>query len=130
MTPINFVAFIVSLWLVDNRHQQKRADMHSPSSTSTQYIGLPGWLHRTFYRPQPYQYIDTQVRSPPNAKDERFYYHTKQKKIMKLEAADAFELRSTVLGAMCIAGVALVWACVCLGRALFAFAPWRMAWKI
>ncbi|KXJ95527.1 hypothetical protein Micbo1qcDRAFT_200915 [Microdochium bolleyi] len=128
MTPINFLTFVISLWLVSNRYEQKRADMHPAPSRSRNI--LPEWLHRAIYRPQPYQYIDDQKRNPPNEKDERFYYHTKQKKIMKLEAADAFELRSSVLGALCVACVALVWVCVCLGRTLFVLAPWQHFWKV
>ncbi|KAH7035083.1 uncharacterized protein B0I36DRAFT_317578 [Microdochium trichocladiopsis] len=129
MTPLNFVTFIISLWIVSGRNQRKRVAMH-PRRPSHNGVAawLPSWLQGVIFRPQPYHYIDDRSDNPPNYMDKRFYYHSKQRKIMKLEAADAFELRSSVLGALCIAGVALVWVCVCLGRALLTLTPWQQVW--
>lgn len=138
MTPINFITFIISLYIVSGRNQQKRIAMH-PRGPATGVLAswLPAWFHDALFRPQPYHPASgdqsgAAAVNPPNYSDERFYYHTKQKKIMKLEAADAFELRSSVLGALCVAAVALVWVAVCLARVLLVWGlgSWRQLWSV
>lgn len=37
------------------------------------------------------------------------YYRTKQRKLIKMEAADAFEIRSTVLAVLGLLGICFVW---------------------
>jgi len=130
MTPINFITFIISLYIVSGRNQQKRMAMHPRGPDSGAVASwLPAWFHDALFQPQPYHPTGDQSAAvnPPNYSDKRFYYHTKQKKIMKLEATDAFELRSSVLGALCVAAVALVWVSVCLARVLLAWGlgSWR-----
>ncbi|KAH9902030.1 hypothetical protein F4778DRAFT_105150 [Xylariomycetidae sp. FL2044] len=134
LTPINFVTFLVSLYLVDSQYQSQRAAQHhqkpSSSSLSSSFQRLlPAWLHPLLFRPQqqqqqqqPYQWVTAPVspQRPPSSRHEeqqRWYYHTKQKKLMKMEAADAFELRNTVLVVLCVMGLGAAWgvAWVALG---------------
>lgn len=88
MTPVNFSVFLFSLLLVDLRYTIARSHLHTNAQNK-----LPAWLHNLIYRPQPYSYMPG---NNPNANGQ-WYYHTKQKKLMKMEAAEAFELRNTVL---------------------------------
>ncbi|CAM1507366.1 Fc.00g070070.m01.CDS01 [Cosmosporella sp. VM-42] len=90
MTPVNFVVFLVSLLLVDLRYTMRRAYGHPDVGSR-----LPTWLHQLVFRPQPYQ--NGRQSSKDEDKHGRWYYHSKQKKLMKMEANEAFQLRNTVL---------------------------------
>lgn len=133
MTPINFVTFLLSLYLVDCRYQDERARRHA-AGRSARGSGpslLPLWLHRLLFSPErPYAWVD-QARGggaegegrppppdPPNRDDERYYYHTKQRKLMKMEAADAFGLRAPVLLVLSLAVAGAAWA------------AWRVGWAL
>lgn len=122
MTPVIFVSFLFSLAWVDFRYSLMRSHSHSETPSR-----MPRWLHRLLYREAPYQYVRVDA-SGPNAitsseKEEgkRWHYHTKQRKLMKMEVEDAFQIRGSVL--------------VVLGlvAALGTFATWRIgswAWII
>ncbi|KAK6206008.1 hypothetical protein LQW54_007947 [Pestalotiopsis sp. IQ-011] len=118
MTPINFITFIVSLYLVDYHYNSKREHTHSGNSEGR----LPGWLHRLIFRPQPYAWVGGgDGPAPPNQDDRNWYYHTKQKKLMKMEAAAAFEVRSSVLVALVVVAAGAAWG---LSRVLVAAGEW------
>ena len=85
MTPINFFTFIISLILVEMRYYHVRLHSHAQARSR-----LPPWMHELLYRPQPYGSDRKQSR-------EHWYYHSNQKKLMRMEAEDAFKLRSCVL---------------------------------
>jgi hypothetical protein len=107
MTPINFVTFLLSLYLVDYHYETRREHMY-PAQTR---VGLlPGWLHRIIYRPQPYARVgDHGGPSPAEKNRGPWHYHTKQRKLMKMEASDAFEMRKTVLVGLLIASIGIAW---------------------
>jgi hypothetical protein len=65
MTPLNCIAFLLSLYWVDWQNQARREHSHRGRQSR-----LPTWLHCLIYTPQP--------------------YHTNQKKLWKMEADDAF----------------------------------------
>ncbi|KAI0395060.1 hypothetical protein F5Y17DRAFT_425053 [Xylariaceae sp. FL0594] len=184
VTPINFVTFLVSLYIIDNHYRARREqhqhhiyqhDSHDhgngPSTdiTATKRNTRP-WLHRLlYYRTRPSSSSSSEGRSisnttatatgttavhtsssPPagrngvvitnkndtsctdprsraksgRAYDKRvvaddgnktWYYHSKQKKLFKMEAADAFALRQSVLAFLIFVGVAggwLIWRMV------------------
>lgn len=96
MTPVNFVIFLFSLLLVELRYSLARAKDH-PDPTSR----LPSWLHQLIYRRRPYLHGAAGQDEPG-----RWYYHTKQKKLMKMEASEAFQLQSTVLFVLATIAVA------------------------
>ena len=126
MTPINFVTFLVSLWLVDYHYHHQRE--YESARREHRDSRLPEWLHRLVYKPQqPYCWAGPGNNPSPGGGgggETRWYYHTKQKKLMRLHAAEAFEMRNPVLAAMALATAAVLlaglWATGCavgwLGR--------------
>lgn len=112
MTPLIFVSFLVSLAWVNFRYSVMRAHSHSEDPSR-----LPRWLHRVVYREAPYKYVKVDATKPgapaaPAAHDEgsRWYYHSKQRKLMRMEVGDAFQIRSTVLMVLGLLAVAATWA--------------------
>ncbi|KAJ4151329.1 hypothetical protein LMH87_012035 [Akanthomyces muscarius] len=97
MTPLNFASFLVSLILVDIYYSRLRMHTHAESRSR-----LPNWLHDLLYQKDPYE----DVRQKPGGVHEPWYYHSKQKKLMKMEAEDAFRLRSTVLVGLAVVAAA------------------------
>lgn len=133
MTPINFVTFILSLYLIDSRYRARRHRQHQSNAESNSWMP---WLHWLLYRrrPSPYDWVDsyqgqsslhsqtTTLRrevivsqasdsSSVSIKEtsDSWFYHTKQKKLFRMEAADAFALRNWVLVALCILAVSVGW---------------------
>lgn len=108
MTPVIFVSFLTSLAWVEFHYSLRRAHSHSEEPSA-----LPQWLHRIVYREAPYKYIRASSTKPkaPAADDEgsRWYYHRKQRKLMKMEADDAFQIRRTVLVVLALLGIAASW---------------------
>jgi hypothetical protein len=106
MTPINFITFLMSLLLVEVHYTIRRYRNSHDAANSR----LPAWLHNMLYRPQPYQYARMGSQEP--LQTGAWFYHTKQKKLMKMEAEEAFAMRSTVLLLMAVAvaaGTGLTW---------------------
>jgi hypothetical protein len=108
MTPILFISFVVSLTLIDLRHSATRAHYHAEETKDSR---MPRWLHRIIYRYQRYQYVpvDDQGRPLGEKVDSHQYYHSKQRKLMRMEAAEAFEIRSAVLVALALLSLCVVW---------------------
>ena len=106
MTPVIFITFLVSLSLVDFRYSAMRSQYHAEQPSR-----LPPWLHRLIYRYRPYQYVVIDEKGDLTGKkaDAR-YYHSKQRKLMKMEIDDAFEIRSTVLVALGLLSMVVAWA--------------------
>lgn len=81
---------------------------------------MPRWLHTLLYREAPYQYVRVDPSQPdaPTTGDEgaRWHYHTKQRKLMKMEAEDAFRIRGSVLVVLGLFAVAATWL------------VWRVSW--
>lgn len=87
MTAINFVSFLVALIFIDMRNSMSRSHCHSKGSTCP----LPAWLHAVLFHRQPCP--------APRYTDEQFY-HSKQKKLFKMEAEEAFRVRKATIVAM------------------------------
>ncbi|KAI1082734.1 hypothetical protein F5B20DRAFT_482126 [Whalleya microplaca] len=113
MTPIYFVSFLLSLYLVDHQHNKQRAQGHYAEGY------LPSWLSHLLWQPHPYQWVD-RGPAPPNKNEERWYYHTKQRKLLKMEAAEAFQLRHTVLISLCALAFGVAWLLYRLGAGFWA----------
>ncbi|KAH8910793.1 hypothetical protein BR93DRAFT_292298 [Coniochaeta sp. PMI_546] len=107
MTPIIFVTFLASLVLVDLSYSIKRSHLHPEEYSSR----LPHWLHRIIYRYQPYQYVQVDRDGNP-IRDSAYqgFYHSKQRKLMKMEVDDAFQIRGTVLFVMGILAMISAWS--------------------
>lgn len=135
MTPLIFISFLVSLAIVDLRYSAIRSHYHSDDApspgpgpgpgqmTNPHQTGsgrTPSWLHRLLFKYRPYRYTPPSSptrdqNSSHQINEEKYsgiwgtYYRTKQRKLMKMEAADAFEIRSTVLFVLGILGGCLAW---------------------
>lgn len=124
MTPVIFVSFLVSLVWVDFRYSVMRSHNHSDASS-----GMPRWLHAVLYREAPYQYVRVDRSQPANSSsttDSKWYYHTKQRKLMRMEAEDAFRIRGSVLVVLGLLVVAASWAVWWLGCQLWAVVATRL----
>ena len=112
MTPIILVSFLVSLAWVDFRYSLQRSQNH-PDEPGP----LPRWLLRILYRPSSYRYVKvaktTAVR-PENSN--RWFYHSHQKKLMKMEADEAFQIRSVVLLVLAVLLVVATSGVLIVGR--------------
>ncbi|RDW68558.1 hypothetical protein BP5796_09215 [Coleophoma crateriformis] len=117
IAPLAFISFLISLSLIDSRNTSRRtsASSRAPDSNSL--------LARLLFKPvPPTTTTPGSPRSPsprkekPSDRDWESHYHTLQKKLMKMEVADAFEIRKWVLAAMLAAAAVLgVGAWVVLG---------------
>lgn len=123
MTPINFISFILSLYLVDSHYHDRRMQEHSERYGRLPSWLLPSWLGRLLFRPHPYGWVG---RTGTNgAKSERWYYHTKQRKLMRMEVADAFEMRRPILLALSVVAFCAAWALWRLSRGVWAWCGGR-----
>jgi hypothetical protein len=111
MTPITFVSFLISLALVDFHYTAMRTHSHAEVPSH-----MPAWLHQILYRPVPYQYVkvEREVKHKPaeagsGSSTDQWYYHSKQKKLIKMEVADAFEIRAIVLVVLGLVAAVLTW---------------------
>jgi hypothetical protein len=101
MTPIVFITFLISLSLVDYRYSVMRSHYHADGASR-----FPAWLHRIIYRYQPYQYVEADKNG--KRREVRFY-HSKQTKLLRMEAAEAFQMRGTVLLVLGVLGLGFLW---------------------
>ena len=106
MTPLNFTAFILSLAVVDARHSLRRASYHAAVPMPPR----PAWLRSLLAR--------TQGQGREKGKEESFY-HSRQRQLMRLEAAEAFQLRGPVLALLAAAAAAVLACLVYLARWFF-----------
>ncbi|KAK8050642.1 hypothetical protein PG994_012372 [Apiospora phragmitis] len=107
MTPINLISFILGLWLVDLRNQWHREHHHHSHSrprppSSASY--LPAWIWR-----------------PREPAEEPFYYHSKQRKLMRMEASEAFLLRNRVIFGLVLVAMVVLWATSWMIRSVVAW---------
>jgi hypothetical protein len=108
MTPIIFISFVVSLSLIDMRHSAQRSHYHADSHETR----MPTWLHRIIYRYQRYRYVPVDENGKPVGKpvgDGKEYYHSHQRKLMRMEVAEAFEIRNSVVIALGLVSLGVLW---------------------
>jgi hypothetical protein len=97
------------------RYTVMRSHFH-PEEYSTR---LPRWLHRILYSYQPYQYVRVGKDGKPIQDHiNHNFYHSKQKKLMKMEVDDAFQIRGTVLILLGVLGLVTAWCLWCLSTRL------------
>jgi hypothetical protein len=98
MTPITLITFLLSLALVDLRYNMIRSHNHADGPTR-----LPTWLHRVLYQPSPYQHVMVKDGDQGEVRQDergRWYYHSKQRKLLRMEVEEAFQIRGAVLVAL------------------------------
>lgn len=93
MTPINLTVFLLSLILVDMNYTKNRINTYGYTHSDLPWF-YPRWVARYVW-PQPYQHVGGGAKG--SKANERWHYHSKQKKLLKLEADEAFQMRSTIL---------------------------------
>ncbi|KAF3764919.1 hypothetical protein M406DRAFT_260517 [Cryphonectria parasitica EP155] len=115
MTPVIFVSFLFSLAWVEFRYSLMRSHFHSSTQS-----WMPDWIHHILYREAPYQYVRADPKDPRTPTTEaggsRWYYRTKQRKLLKMEVEDAFRIRGSVLvvlGLLAVGGTWAAWRAVC-----------------
>lgn len=120
MTPVIFVSFLLSLALVDFRYSVLRSEGHRNRGSR-----LPAWLHRIVYMPSPDQSNNgssgnksTQTHNSTGGQEDG-YYHSKQKKLAKMEMADAFEIRGAVVAFIFGMSVVMSWGVWTAGHSLW-----------
>lgn len=114
LTPLTFISFLLSLALIDTRNHILRTRQHThppsgPPTPDTFYNRLKLFLHNIIFKPvdsSPYSYIG-KVEGEGNREGEKWFWHTKQRKLMKAEMDDAFRLRNSV-AAVLVAGMIMV----------------------
>ncbi|KAI0890083.1 uncharacterized protein GGS22DRAFT_149956 [Annulohypoxylon maeteangense] len=111
LTPFHFVSFLLSLYLIDCYYHDKRIQEHSEQYNRLPSWVLPSWLERRLFSPQPYVWVDRKKRETSRAgtNQTRWYYHTKQRELMKMEAADAFEIQRSILVGLCFVLLLSLW---------------------
>ncbi|KAI1132091.1 hypothetical protein F5Y10DRAFT_17012 [Nemania abortiva] len=150
MTPINFVTFIISLYLIDNYHRAQRHRQHESNANSN---NGRSWLHWLLYRERssPYDSIDvhhgrpilqsttTTLHHEIRVSDKEnihtsvreaggsWFYQTKQRKLLRVEATEAFALRNSVLFVLCILIVSAGWG---FWRTMVWFSTWGQKWIV
>ncbi|KAG0650904.1 hypothetical protein D0Z07_2773 [Hyphodiscus hymeniophilus] len=107
ITPLTFISFLLSLAFIDSRNHSIRTHSHPRAQPSTILGHIKAFLHSCVYEctdSSPYAYISetststTGMKKPAGRKeDEKWYWHTKQRKMMKAEFSDAFRMRRSVL---------------------------------
>ncbi|PQE12680.1 ATP phosphoribosyltransferase protein [Rutstroemia sp. NJR-2017a BBW] len=126
VTPVTFISFLISLFLIDSHNNSLRFHQHSSSyrPPKTLYGRSKAFIHNLVFKPQPYTYIRSPYREPPPGREERredepWHWHTKQRKMMKMEVSDAFEVRHTVLAGMLVTVCGMTWLTLYLGNCMW-----------
>ncbi|KAM0322897.1 hypothetical protein ACHAQA_009239 [Verticillium albo-atrum] len=101
MTPIIFVSFLVSLAWVDFRYTVLRARGRRSDSR------LPAWLHHLVYRRADED--GAQGGKAQGGQTTGGYYRSKQKKLARMEMADAFEIRMHVAAFLAAVAAVVSW---------------------
>jgi hypothetical protein len=109
IAPLTFVSFLLSLALIDTRNTTLREHYHAAPTPPPSTIGghIRQWVHTLCYKRSPYasyeppgtgeKLADGTVQTPGGAVRQGWFWHTKQRKMMRLEVTEAFELRRSML---------------------------------
>jgi hypothetical protein len=123
LTPVLFVSFLLSLFLVNYRNRARRTEAHSPGFSLLAYLAPSSWLdpepyqdpddstwcrRGTFGHVEPHDAIgprpDKQDEKKPNKRKKRKSWHLNRKirKMAKLEIGDALEMRERMILVMLV----------------------------
>ncbi|KAI5462945.1 hypothetical protein BGZ63DRAFT_380076 [Mariannaea sp. PMI_226] len=93
MTPVNLTLFLVSLLVVELRYSLQRAENAHGRDGRAPWKWLPPWLRRLALS------VTQQPYGPSDDHDDegRWHYHSKQRKLMKMEAEEAFQMQGHIL---------------------------------
>ncbi|KAL1902791.1 hypothetical protein Sste5346_000702 [Sporothrix stenoceras] len=98
---------------------------NADAACSQHRMPMPAWLHSLVYRRQPYHYVlvkgadgqpadtdrsyTTAKTTKASNKNDGSYYHSMQRKLLKMESDEAFRIRTTVLWVMGFAAAGSAW---------------------
>ena len=103
MTPIIFVSFLISLALVDYQNSVRRSRYHASSREASL---LPNWCHCILYRKLTGRKTPCEdLLGGPQQK----YYHSNQRKLLEMEADEAFEMRGSVVLLLGVLAFCSIW---------------------
>ncbi|KAH8675686.1 hypothetical protein BX600DRAFT_453305 [Xylariales sp. PMI_506] len=113
MTPINFVSFLLALQVVEGGYERRR---EYPFVERGGRWSL-AWLHGLLYKPD--------MDAAASRHNEHWYYHSKQKKLMRMEASQAMKMRKKIVLGLAIAALAVVWI---ISRVVAGI--WTRSWRL
>jgi len=122
--PLTFLSFLISLALIDYQNQTLRARSHPPPVPSTIFGRVKAIVHMLLYRPQsnPYAYVrspDARGKNGEESKENEqpWHWNTKQRKMIRMEVVDAFEIRQWVVAGLALGALVLgTLAWIAVGR--------------
>ncbi|KFY13026.1 hypothetical protein V491_06553, partial [Pseudogymnoascus sp. VKM F-3775] len=103
IAPLTFLSFLLSLFLIDTYSTSSRRRDHARHQAG-------GWLSTLLWRPKaesPYAYVGSPGKGGTEGESEEWVWHTKQRKMLRMEIVDAFELRRWVMAALGVMVVVL-----------------------
>ncbi|KAG9229017.1 hypothetical protein BJ875DRAFT_388228 [Amylocarpus encephaloides] len=132
ITPLTFVSFLLSLALIDSHNSSLRSSLRpSPISNTppSLFCKTRNFLHGIVFREVdgrgPYAYVKAPVvggcKDGRERKEREWYYHSKQRHIMKAEFEDAFQMRNSVAVGILAVVLGAFYAVVMVGR-------WVLGW--
>ncbi|CAG8954372.1 hypothetical protein HYFRA_00005997 [Hymenoscyphus fraxineus] len=115
LAPLAFLSFILSLALIDSRNTYFRTSSQPPSRIQS----VKGFFHALVFRRRegPYEYVGRERGGDGGVGVEKkggkggngeWYWHTKQRKMMKRELDDAFEIRNGVAVVLVVGGLVVL----------------------
>ncbi|RFU26173.1 hypothetical protein B7463_g10174, partial [Scytalidium lignicola] len=123
IAPLTFLSFLFSLAIIDTQNQAARTASHRGQRPSDSGVGL-SLFWRLLYGDThgPYAYVRSPAersegrdaaaaagKNDGGAEKEGWYFHTKQRKLMKMEVSDAFRIRKRVALGMILVSVVMAW---------------------
>ncbi|OBT69871.1 hypothetical protein VE03_00471 [Pseudogymnoascus sp. 23342-1-I1] len=125
IAPLTFLSFLLSLFLIDTYSTSSRRRDRAPTPPSVKDA-----LIALLWRPKPgspYAYVGGGGKSGGGGKGgerEEWVWHTKQRKMLRMEVVDAFELRRWVVVALGVVVVVLGGAGWWVGRWVWGWWGW------
>ena len=95
LSPLLFTSFLLSLFIVDRHNRAYRVSEHP--STPTAASVLSRVIPSKWWDPEPYETFSGGNDGAADHKKQPWYIKKKHRKIAKMEATDAFELRTCVI---------------------------------
>jgi hypothetical protein len=119
-----------------NKQNNENNTTNADAACNQHRIPMPGWLHSLVYRRQPYHYVlvkgqdgqladgDWSSITAKTTNNDGSYYHSMQRKLLKMESEEAFRIRTTVLWVMGLVAAGSAWMAAAAVRWLVGYV-WR-----
>ncbi|OBT77883.1 hypothetical protein VF21_03223 [Pseudogymnoascus sp. 05NY08] len=110
IAPITFLSFLLSLFLIDSYTTSSRRRDRATRPARGWGGGVKEALSALLWKPKPgspYAYVGGSRGQGKGGEGEEWVWHTKQRKMLRMEVVDAFELRRWVVAALGVSVVVL-----------------------